>query len=156
MFQIKIMKKNILILSSLLLFSCFDNQVLKKEIAILQSKNDSLNLVLDTLKTKFIFDNAFVKNIVNENKSTLEGNEYTGTFYFVAYNDDDKLLFTNVSSSKKDTLSEIKSGGYIYKFKAKNGENVFNFKPLILSKTAKEFRNGNFFDVNISDRINVE
>ncbi|WP_127845258.1 hypothetical protein [Psychroflexus aestuariivivens] len=150
------MKKTILALSSILLLSCGDNQKLKHEISVLKNKNDSLNSVLDTLKTKFIFDNAFVKHIVNENQPIEEGNVYTGEFYFVAYNDDDKLLFTNNSSSKTDTLSGIKSGGYVYKFKAQKGKNVFNFKPLILSKTAKEFRNSSFFDVNISDQINVE
>lgn len=159
------MKKSILIFFSILLFSCGDNQKLKNEVSILElkneisilkSKNDSLNRVLDTLKTKFIFDNAFVKHIVNENKPTQEGNEYTGEFYFVAYNDDDKLLFTNISSSETDTLSEIKSGGYVYKFKAQKGKNAFNFKPLIINETAKEFRNGSFFNVNIYDEINVE
>ena len=152
----KIMKKPILIFFSFLFLSCGENQKLQNEISILKVKNDSLNGVLDKLKTKFIFDNAFVKHIVNENKPIQDGKEYTGEFYFVAYNDNDKLLFTQNSSSKTDTLSEIKSGGYVYKFKAQKGKNTFNFKPLILNETAKEFRNASMFNVNISDQTNVE
>lgn len=148
------MKKVIFIILWFQFISC-DNQKLKNEISYLKTQNDSLINVLDTLKTKFIFDNAFVKHIVNENKPMEEGKEYEGEFYFVAYNRNDKILFKQDLSSSSDTLSKIKSGGYIYKFKAKKGTNDFHFKPLILDETAKEFRNM-FFDVSISDKRVVD
>jgi len=126
------------------------NEDLKREILILKAHNDSLNIILDTLKTKFIFDKAFIKHIVNENKPMKVDEKYEGEFYFVAYNNNDRILFTQNSIAKPDTLSKIRGGGYIYEFTAKKGANDFHFKPLILDKTAKEFRN-RFFDVNISD-----
>jgi hypothetical protein len=131
--------------------SCSDNDKYKEEIAQLRSQNDSLNTVLDTLKTKFIFDHAFVKHIVNHNKPLEFGKNYQGEFYFVAYNEADKLLFKQKTENKFDTLIEVKGGGYIYNFIAKEGENDFYFKPYIIDETAKEFRNGSFFDVQMAD-----
>ena len=141
---------------SLTLFSCTnETENLKQEIGILKAKNDSLNTLLDTLKTKFIFDKAFVKHIVNENKPMKVGEKYEGAFYFVAYNSNDKILFKQDFNSKSDTLSNIREGGFIYEFIAKKGENNFHFKPLILNEVSIEFRN-TFFDVNISDRRIVD
>jgi len=150
------MKKKLLLLLPLIFLNCTNNEsVLKEKITKLKMRNDSLNIILDTLKTKFIFDNAFVKHIVNENKPMKVGQKYEGEFYFVAYNKNDKILFSQNSNSKPDTLTEVSGGGYIYEFTAKKGENYFHFKPMILNKTAKEFRNP-FFDVNISDKKIIE
>lgn len=151
------MEKYLFLLFSLTLFSCNnETENLKQEIGILKAKNDSLNTVLDTLKTKFIFDKAFVINIVNENEPMKVGEKYEGKFYFVAYNYNDRILFKQDSSSESDTLSKIKGGGYTYEFIAKKGENNFHFKPLILDETAREFFNNVFLDVNISDKRIVD
>ena len=150
------MRKYLVILIPFLFTNCTDNEsALKNEISLLKAKNDSLNTILDTLKTKFIFDNAFIKHIVNENKPMKAGEKYQGEFYFVAYNRNDKVLFKQDQSPESDTLSKIMGGGYIYEFTAKKGANNFHFKPIILDKTAKEFRN-TFFNVNISDKRIIE
>ncbi|WP_318643355.1 hypothetical protein [Flavobacterium ardleyense] len=150
------MKNKLLLLLPLIFLNCTNNEsILKEEITKLNMKNDSLKIVLDTLKTKFIFDRAFVKHIVNENKPMKVGQKYEGELYFVAYNNYDKILFRQNSNLKPDTLSEVIGGGYKYEFTAKKGENNFYFKPMILNKTAKEFRNP-FFDVNIADKKIIE
>jgi hypothetical protein len=148
---LEFMKKIFFLFFFITLLSCTnESENLKQEIVILKAKNDSLNTILDTLKTKFIFDKAFVKHIVNDNKPMKVGEKYEGAFYFVAFNSNDKILFKQDLNSKPDTLSNIRDGGYTYEFIAKKGKNNFHFKPLILNKTSKEFSN-TFFDVNISD-----
>lgn len=131
-----------------------ESENLKREMAILKAENDSLKTELDTLKTKFVFDKAFVKHIVNENKPMKAGEQYEGAFYFVAYNNSDRLLFTQDLGAKPDTLSQMKGGGYTYEFTARKGENNFHFKPL-LKGTSEDFRNI-FFDVAISDKRVVD
>lgn len=132
-----------------------ESEKLRQEIYSLKAEKDRLNTVLDTLKTKFIFDQVFVVNIVNDNKPMKEGEKYEGKFYFVAYNHNDRILFKQDENQKSDTLSKVIGGGYIYDFVAKKGKNNFHFKPLILDETAQEFRNL-FFDVYISDNRIVD
>jgi|SRR5690554_43937 len=137
------MKKTYLFILPFLFLSCDQEKELKQEISYLKAQKDSLNTVLDSLKTKFIFDQAFIVNIINDNKPMKEGQEYEGKFYYVAYNLNDKLLFKQYSNSIPDTLnkSNLKGAGYVYNFIAKKGKNNFYFNPLILDKDALEFSN---------------
>ena len=151
------MKKYLFLLFSLTLLSCNDEtENLKQEIGILKAKNDSLNIVLDTLKTKFIFDKASIINIVNDNERMIVGKKYEGKFYFVAYNYNDRLLFKQSADSKSDTLLQIRGGGYTYEFIAKKGENHFFFNPLILDETAREFSNSYLDGTTIFDKRIVD
>lgn len=137
------------------LSSC-DNSNTKEKISfnkksqVEKNKVDSLQNIIDTLKTKYIFDKMLVLNIVNKNKPLIAGEEYTGKFYFVAYNEDDRVLFSQKAIPKKmDTLSKIDIGGYIYNFIAKKGENKFYFQPLVKDTFAKQFENSKISGMNI-------
>lgn len=136
------------------LISCNDNKVYNEKIARLEKSNDSLQSILDTLKTKFIFDHAFFRHIPANNKELKVGEKYTGEFFYVAYNDDDRILFSQNSNSVSfDTLTVKRKSyaAYVYETTAKKDTNYYLFQPLIQNSFSNEFRNSSFNSIRISD-----
>ena len=124
--------------------SCNNNSEFGEKISRLKKTNDSLKTILDTLKTKFIFDHAFVRHIPADHKSLKVGEKYTGEFFFVAYNDDDRVLFTqDKNATTFDTLTVKRKtyAAYVYETIAKKDSNNYIFRPLIKNRTALEFKN---------------
>ncbi|WP_264558484.1 hypothetical protein [Flavobacterium sp. N2270] len=146
------MKKIIIISLSFIIMSCNENTELSKRATELQKTNDSLMTVLNTLKTKYIFDHVFVRHIPAENKELKIGQKYTGEFFFVAYNDEDKVLFSQEKNpSFYDTL-EVKrktNAAYVYESTVRKDTNNYVFKPIINNKTALEFKNSIYGSGNL-------
>ena len=150
------MKRKLFTLLMLLIviISCKDNN-LEKKVVTLQKTNDSLKTILDTLKTKYIFDNVFVRQIPSEFNSNKVGSKYKGEFFFVAYNDEDAVLFTETRDdfSNADTL-RIKRrtlGSYDFETILKD-TTYFTFRPIIKNTTAVQFQNRGYQGLTITDR----
>ncbi|MGG7037009.1 MAG: hypothetical protein ACI7YS_17715 [Flavobacterium sp.] len=138
------MKKIMLITILIALTSCNNNSEFEQKISQLEKTNDSLKTILDTLKTKFIFDHAFVRHIPADHKNLKIGEKYTGEFFFVAYNDEDRILFTQEKNATTfDTLTVKRKtyAAYVYETTAKKDSNNYIFRPLIKNKTALKFKN---------------
>lgn len=138
------MKRVLPIAFLIVLTSCNNNSEFEEKISRLEKTNDSLKTILDTLKTKFIFDHAFVRHIPADHKNLKVGEKYTGEFFFVAYNDEDRILFTqDKNSTNFDTLTVKRKtyAAYVYETTAKKDSNKYIFRPLIKNKTALEFKN---------------
>lgn len=139
-----------------MVLSCNNNNdvALEQKIQKLERTNDSLNKLLDTLKTKYIFDNVFVRHVPSDNKSYKIGDTYKGEFYFVAFNDEDRVLFSDSKSLKDaDTLS-VKGGNmgaYSYLTTVKSDTLCFLFSPIIRNKYALQFQNIGYHGLTISD-----
>lgn len=149
------MKRIITIAILLALTSCNNNSQFEEKISRLEKTNDSLKTILDTLKTKFIFDHAFVRHIPADHKKLKIGEKYTGEFFFVAYNDEDRILFTqDKKATTFDTLTVKRRtyAAYVYKTTAKKDSNNYIFRPIIKSKLALEFKNSMYGSgITISD-----
>lgn len=141
------MKNILLSIFTLIIISCNNNSSSEEKISKLEKTNDSLKTILDTLKTKFIFDHAFIKHFPGKDKVLKVGEKYKGEIFFVAYNDEDRILFSQSPNSENfDTLS-VKSkwdSSYIYEAVAKNDTNKYFFKPLINDKESLKYRNSMF------------
>lgn len=138
------MKQILLIAILITLTSCNNNSEFEEKISRLEKTNDSLKTILDTLKTKFIFDHAFVRHIPADHKNLKVGEKYTGEFFFVAYNNDDRVLFTQDKNSETfDTLTVKRksNAAYVYETIAKKDTNNYIFRPLIKNKKTLEFKN---------------
>ena len=137
--------KRIIPLAILIIFaSCNNNSEFSEKISRLEKTNDSLKTILDTLKTKFIFDHAYVRHIPADQKNLKVGEKYTGEFFFVAYNDEDRILFTqdrNATTFDTLTVKRKTYAAYVYETTAKKDSNNYIFRPLIRNKTALEFKN---------------
>ncbi len=134
--------------------SCKDNN-LEKKVLTLQKTNDSLKTILDTLKTKYIFDNVFVRQIPSESNTNKIGSTYEGEFFFVAYNDEDAVLFSGIKNdfSKADTLRIKRRTLGIYDFETiLKDTTYFSFKPIIKNPTALQFQNLGYQGTVIVDR----
>lgn len=128
--------------------------LLEKRILNERNRADSLQQIVDTLRTKYIFDNLTAIYIPNENQPIKEGKPYTGKFYFVAFNIEDRVIFSqNIDFENSDTLSKIEYGGFIYDAIGQEGENEFYFKTLIRNKTSFNLRTGEFDGIHMSDLI---
>jgi len=126
-----------------------ENQIIPE-----RNKVDSLQRIIDTLRTKFIFDDLTILHIPNRNQPIEEGKEYTGRIYFVAFNKEDRILFSDKLAFKNpDTISKIEYGGFEYKTVGKKGENNFYFKALINNSTSLNSRTGIFDGIQMSDKI---
>ncbi len=134
-----------------------ENLSLKNQIEKEKKKVDSLQAIVDTLQTKFIFDNLKILHIPNENKALEEGKEFSGKIYFVAFNREDRILFSDKLEFKNpDTISKIDYGGFEYKSVGKKGENNFYFKALINDSISLKSRTGSFDGILMSDKIITE
>ena len=136
------------------LIGCKDHQ-LEKRVATLQKTNDSLKTILDTLKTKYIFDKVFVRQIPSETNTNKIGSVYKGEFFFVAYNDEDAVLFSDIRDdfSNPDTL-QIKRrtlGSYDFETILKD-TTYFSFRTVIKNPTALQFQNNGYQGLTIVDR----
>ena len=141
------MKSLILVGALFLCMSCNDTSEIENKVSRLQKSNDSLRTILDTLKTKYIFDKAFVRHIPADHKNLKAGEKYTGEFFFVAYNDEDKVLFSqDIGAEVFDTLTVTRKtyAAYVYESIAKKDSNHYIFKPLIRNKTALQFQNSGY------------
>lgn len=147
------MKKIVVSLLILAQISCTNNSGNKDEISKLRKTNDSLKTILDTLKTKFIFDHAIIKHFPGKGKVLKAGEKYQGEVFFVASNDDDRILFSQSPDFDKiDTLKSKWGSSYIYETVAKKDTNKYFFRPLIKNKLSLEFKNAMFGSgIRISD-----
>ena len=131
-----------------------DNLLLEKRILDERNRADSLQQIVDTLRTKYIFDNLTAIHIPNENQPIKEGQPYTGKLYFVAFNKEDRVIFSqNMDFKDSDTLSKIEYGGFLYDAIGEKGENKFYFKTLIRNETSLNSRTGEFDGIHMSDLI---
>ncbi|WP_034924811.1 hypothetical protein [Gillisia sp. CAL575] len=127
---------------------------LENQITTERNKADSLQKIIDTLRTKFIFDNLTILHVPNRNQPIEDGKKYTGKIYFVAFNKEDRILFSDKLVFKNpDTISKIDYGGFEYKTVGKKGENNFYFKALINNSTSLNSRTGTFDGIQMSDKI---
>jgi hypothetical protein len=98
------------------------------KISKLERKNDSLKSVIDTLNSKYIFDDIKVRFISNEKNSNKLNSDYSGEFVIVAYNRKDKIKFAteqeeNKADLKNPEILKRDFGGYPFKLELKNQEN---------------------------------
>ena len=150
--------KFVLVASLVIWTSCTnsdqDKLLLEKKIVDERNRADSLQQIIDTLRTKYIFDNLTAIHIPNEYKPIKEGQPYTGKLYFVAFNKEDRVLFSqNTDFENSDTLSKIEYGGFLYDAIGQKGENKFYFKTLIHNETSLKSRTGEFDGIHMSDLI---
>ena len=121
--------KIILLLLTFIFLSCnskIDNSEIK--IIELQKRNDSLKSIIDTLNSKFIFDDIKVRFIASEKNINKLNSDYSGEFVIVAYNREDKIKFAtelevNKVDFKNTEFLKRDFGGYPFKLKLKNKEN---------------------------------
>ncbi len=140
--------RKILLLLILTFLSCNQkNDELKNEISLLKRKNDSLKNIIDTLNTKFIFDDIKNRFIASEKNTNKLGTEYEGEFVIVGYNRNDKVEFTTklgkngIDFEKPETLKR-KFGGFQFKTKLENKENPI----FIRVKTHNKYGRNYFLD----------
>jgi hypothetical protein len=117
------MKKTILILSLAFLSCNQKSENLEDKIVELKHRNDSLQNIIDTLNTKYIFDRAYLYPFPllgqNHNKE-----EISGTITIIAENEYDRILMTHKDPNDKnnplsvDTLDRKSS----FRFKFKRSE----------------------------------
>lgn len=138
------MKKTYILISLiLLLIACKQNSKSGKNyLAELKRENDSLKRIIDTLNTKFIFDNASLSSVPMLWKKNRDG-EITAYIAYVAYNKTDKILISGDSKFlNSDTLT----------FK-KNYEFTFNKSKVdtVYYKLINKTKFGKNIDYTVSD-----
>ncbi|WP_196894733.1 hypothetical protein [Aureivirga marina] len=115
-------KEIILLLASILLLSCNSDRNNLEIIQKLEKERDSLKTIIDTLNTKYIFDNASIRLIVDKDSIEKIGSEYKGEFVFVGYNEKSIVKF---HTGKKDSLLKLNdNGGYDFKGKVENPDKI--------------------------------
>ena len=142
------MKNIFLSLFTLTIISC-NNTLNVDKISKLEKTNDSLKTILDTLKTKFIFDHAFIKHYPGKGKVLKVGEKYLGEVFFVAYNDEDRILFSQTPNSENFDTLRVKSKwdcSYIYESIVKKDTNKYIFRLLINDKFSLNYKNSMFGD----------
>lgn len=123
------MKNILLLILTFAIISCNSEQNDSKlKLTNLQRENDSLKSIIDTLNSKYIFDNIKVRFIADEKNSNKLNSEYNGEFVIVAYSREDKIEFaTELEENKVDFKNpetlKLDFGGYPFKMKLKNQEN---------------------------------
>ena len=148
------MKKIILFIFSLTAISCNrNNEELNSEINQLKKINDSLINITNSLKDKFVFDEAIVKIIPSEKNTNKIGSEYNGDFVVIGYNKNAQVEF----STKLDRKNGIEfinpeilkrdSDGYHFKMRLTEKENDIHFRVNLKSKFGR-----NFDGLTISDK----
>lgn len=149
--------KKIILLLSVTFISCGKNSdELNSEILKLKQTNDSLLNITNSLKDKYIFDEAKIKVIPSEKNINKVGSDYEGTFVITAYNKSDNVLFsTELNESNGLELVNPQSlnrdyDGYRFKFKMNKKENDIHFSLKSSSKIGK-----NFDGIVISDKKNA-
>lgn len=137
------MKKIIFLVLTFAIISCNSEQkVSKLKLTKLQRENDSLKSIIDTLNSKYIFDNIKVRFIADEKNSNKLNSEYKGEFVIVAYSREDKIEFaTELEENKVDFKNpetlKLDFGGYPFKMKLKNQENDVFVKIVSNNKYGK-------------------
>jgi hypothetical protein len=95
------MKKIIFLLSLIFLGCNSKSEKFETEIVKLKHRNDSLQKIIDTLNTKYIFDDAMLiatPSITQKNK----GGELNGMITIMAANKSQKILFSREFDYKKN------------------------------------------------------
>jgi len=151
------MKKTLLLLSFVILSCNSVNNESELKIVKLQKKNDSLKSIIDTLNSKFIFDDIKVRFIASEKNSNKLNSDYISEFVIVAYNRKDKIKFATelepnkVDSKNPETLKRH-FGGYPFKLKLKNQENDI-FMEIV---SGKEYGKNHVFNgITFADKKTV-
>jgi hypothetical protein len=137
--------KKLILLFALTILSCNQkNNEQNVEISILKRKNDSLKSIINTLNTKFIFDNIKHRFIASEKNSDKLGSEYEGEFVIVGYNRNDKVEFTTklgkngIDFEKPETLKR-KFGGFQFKTRLNNQENYIFIRVKTNNKYGRNY-----------------
>jgi hypothetical protein len=121
--------KKIILLLSLIFFGCnTKTEKFETEIVKLKHRNDSLQNIIDTLNTKYIFDDAMLiatPSITQKNKV----GELNGMIIIMAANKSQKILFSREFDYKKnkpiepDTLSF--TFGYDFKITKSKKDTIY-------------------------------
>ena len=125
--------------------SCNDNsEQLRNQVKKLEATNDSLLNITNSLKDKFVFDQARVKIVPSEKNSNKIGSEYVGTFVVIAYNERDEILFsTEMDKSNFELKNPIKLkrgfDGYEFKMNLKQKVNDIHFKVNLKNRLGRGF-----------------
>ena len=110
--------KILILLSTLSLSSCLNNNS-EERLVKLQKENDSLTSIVQSLKGKFIFDNAQVRVIPSIYNQEKVGTKFRGEIVVVGYNKNDYALLNgdfNMKSFKYENADTIRSSNEGYKF----------------------------------------
>jgi hypothetical protein len=84
--------KKVIILMSLIIIGCNSkSEKFEHEIVKFKQKNDSLQNIIDTLNTKYIFDYASLTAVPSVNEKNKNG-EINGFLAIIAENKSDKIL----------------------------------------------------------------
>lgn len=152
------MKKILLFLIFTLVSCNSQNNDSELQISRLQRKNDSLKSIIDTLNSKFIFDDIKVRFIANEKNSNKLNSEYEGEFVIVAYNRNDQIKFaTELEENKVDfknpKILKRDFGSYPFKLNLKNQENDV-FVEII---SGNKYGKNNVFDgITFADKKTIK
>lgn len=134
------MKKTILILS-LAFLSCNQKaENLEGKIVELKHRNDSLQSIIDTLNTKYIFDRAYLYSfpLLGQNHTK---DEIIGSVFIIAENENSQVLIKHKDAYDKnnpliiDTLNRKNS--FTFKFKRSETDTTY-FSLLNKPKYGKE------------------
>lgn len=139
------MKKILFLILTFAIVSCNSEQKDSElKLTKLQRENDSLKSIIDTLNSKYIFDNIKVRFIGDEKNSNKLNSEYNGEFVIVAYSSEDKIQFaTELEENKVDFKNpetlKVDFGGYPFKMRLKNKENDVFAKIVSDNKYGKTY-----------------
>ena len=139
--------------SAIILFSCTrDTDKLQAELENLKVERDSLLDITESLKNKFVFDQARVKIVASEKNTNKLGTEYNGNFVLFAFNEDDEILFSTELDTSNFNLKnpvKLKRGfdGYSFTMKLKENSNDIHFKVNLKNKLGQ-----NLDGITISDK----
>jgi hypothetical protein len=124
----KMNKPIIVILLTLLIFSCTDNKQTDKkitELERLQTENDSLKKIVKEISNKYVFDSISFRDIDSFTNTYEINSIIKGELVIVGYNNDientNVIMFDSISYNPKklfnpDTL-KLQNGGYHYEMK---------------------------------------
>ena len=122
------MKKIILIISLAFLSCNNKNEKLEDKIVELKHRNDSLQNIIDTLNTKYIFDRAYLYSfpVLGDNHKK---DEVTGSIFIIAENENSQVLMEHKDSYDKnnpliiDTLN--RKNHFSFKFKRSETDTTY-------------------------------
>lgn len=149
------MKKILILILISVIVSCnSDQNDSNLKLIKLQKENDSLKSIIDTLNSKYIFDNIKVRFVGSEKNENKLNSEYNGEFVIIAYSKEDKIEFATeleqnqVDFKNSETLKRD-FGGYPFKFKMKNKENEIYARIVSENKLGKDHSFGGVMFVDL-------
>jgi len=152
-------KSTIIILLSILIFSCTESNNSKNligKIEKLQIENDSLKNIVAEINEKYVFDSISIRDIPSYKNTYKLNSIISGEIVFVGYNIDKKtnvIMIDSLENNPKklfnpDTLI-LKKGGFIYNARL-NTERI-NLKGILETKN----KYGKEYEVIYSTAIGI-